>query len=137
MAASIDQLPTAKHLIDLEAQTEGDFDITDRFVLRDVTDDVLLAEYIDLTNDGENVTRGGIVIPLNTLSKAWRKAKVLIAGPKTNQVKLGDIIIFPNDKGLPVSKMPIVVDGKKHVINKGLFLNEDRIFGICDKVDSE
>jgi hypothetical protein len=36
--------------------------------------------------------------------------------------------MFPNDKGAPVSNMEIEGYGK---IKKGMFLNEQRLFGIC------
>jgi co-chaperonin GroES (HSP10) len=137
MPINVDVLTPEKHLIDLETHIDSDFDFADRFVLKSVTDDIIIAEFIDLTEDGNNITRGGIHIPLNTLTKAWRKAKVLIVGPKAEQVKVGDVVVFPNDKGLPVTNLPIVFDGKRLKLKHGIFLNEDRIFGICEAIEDE
>ena len=36
--------------------------------------------------------------------------------------------MFPNDKGAPVSNMDIEGYG---IIKRGMFLNEQRLFGIC------
>ena len=125
--ASIDALPTQKSLIDLSTHSEGDFGLDD-YELSFILDDVILVEYIDLTSNKDGIMRNGIYIPSNTLSKAWRKAKVILAGPKVSYVKVGDIVIFPNNLGVTVSNVDIAGYGK---INNGIFLNEGRIFGIC------
>lgn len=88
-------------------------------------------EFIDESSDegaGDVIKRGGIFIPTNALNKAWRKAKVILTGPDVKHAKIGDIVMFPNDKGAPVSNMDIEGHGK---ISKGMFLNENRLFGIC------
>jgi hypothetical protein len=38
--------------------------------------------------------------------------------------------VFPNDKGASVSNIIVEGYGK---LNKGMFLNEQRLFGICTK----
>ena len=45
--------------------------------------------------------------------------------------KKDDIVIFPNDKGVTVANMEIEGYGK---IKKGMFLNEQRLFGIAKKM---
>lgn len=128
--ASIDNLATKRSLIDLEGHSDGDFGLGDEFNLSFVFDDIVLIEFIDEDSDGagDMIERGGIFVPTNTLSKAWRKGKVVLAGPEVKYAKKGDIVMFPNDKGAPVANMEIDGYGK---IRKGMFLNEQRLFGIC------
>jgi cellobiose-specific phosphotransferase system component IIB len=99
-------------------------------VLRFVFDDILLVEYVDLADDRDGIIRNGIYIPTNTLTKAWRKAKVILAGPQCKYTKVGDIVVFPNNLGITISNIDIENIGK---IQNGVFLNENRVFGICSK----
>ncbi len=128
----IDTLAPKRSLIDLESHSHGDFDLSDEFILSFIYDDIILVEYIDEANDetGDNVIRDGIYIPTNTLTKAWRKAVVVLAGPECKYTKVNDIVMFPNDKGASVANIEIDGYGR---IKKGMFLNEQRIFGICKK----
>ena len=114
--ASIDNLAPTRSLNDL------DF----------IFDDILLVEYVDETDEGDEVIRNGIVVPTNALTKAWRKGRIILAGPETKYAKEGDIVIFPNNMGVTISN--ITVSGKKKV-KKGIFLNEERMFGICKRKD--
>lgn len=125
--ASIDQLTPTRSLIDLSSHSSGDFGLED-YELNFIFDDIVLVEYIDLTSTGDGIMRNGLYIPTNTLTKAWRKAKVILAGPQVKYTKVGDIVIFPNNLGVTVSNIDISSYGK---INNAVFLNESRIFGIC------
>ena len=127
MPANIDILKPEKHLIDLSTHSEGDIGLTDDFELSFIFDDILLVEYVDENDSGE-VKRNGIFVPTNAITKAWRKARVVLAGPKAKYTKEGDVVIFPNDLGVTISNMEISGKGK---IKRGVFLNEDRLFGIC------
>lgn len=133
---SVDVLETKRSLIDLDSYGKGNFGIGDDFVLSKVFDDIILVEFIDEVSDnaGDAVVRNGIFVPTNALIKAWRKAQVLLVGPSAKQCQVGDIVIFPNDKGAAVSNIEIEGHGK---LKKGVFLNEQRIFGVCKKVNSE
>lgn len=85
--------------------------------------DVIMAEYADVAADGKSLMRNGIILPNEVVDKkAWRVGKVLLVGPNAKQVKAGHNIIFPGDKGIIG-----IQKGGKTVI----FLNEERIFGIC------
>ena len=92
-----------------------------------IFDDILLIEYVDETQEGE-IERNGILIPTNALNKAWRKGKVILAGPDAKYAKEGDIVIFPNNMGVTISGVEVTGKGK---VTKGIFLNEERMFGIC------
>ena len=126
--ASIDNLAPTRSLIDLTNPDKGDFGIDD-YELSFIFDDILLIEYVDETEEGE-VNRNGILIPTNTLNKAWRKGRVILAGPDAKYAKEGDVVIFPNNMGVTISGVKITGKGK---VKKGVFLNEERMFGICKK----
>lgn len=96
------------------------------FEITELLGDVIQVVYADVDIDGQSLVRNGIVIPhAVSEQRAWRVGEVVLAGPNTRQVKKGHFVIFPGDKGLPGIKK----DGKLSV-----FLNEERIFGICRPV---
>jgi hypothetical protein len=131
MPANIDILKPQEHLIDLSSHSEGDIGLSDDFELSFIFDDILLVEYIDESEDGD-IQRNGIFVPTNAITRAWRKAKVILAGPKAKYAQEDDIVIFPHNLGVTISNMDIAGKGK---VKKGVFLNEDRIFGICKLKD--
>jgi len=134
MPIDVDHLIPEKHLIDLSSHSQGDFG-GDEFIMDFIFDDILLIEYIDLTADGDGIMRNGIVVPCNSVTKAWRKGRVILAGPNAKYTAPGDIVMFPNDKGLSVSRMPVIINDKEHTVKFGIFLNEDRLFGKCKMKD--
>lgn len=97
------------------------------FEITELLGDVIQVEYADVdASDGRSLVRNGIIIPSEVAEqRSWRTGKVILAGPGTRQVKKGHFVIFPGDKGLPAIKK----DGKMSI-----FLNEERIFGICKPV---
>jgi hypothetical protein len=131
----LDNLQQCKGLIDLDGNSEGFFGLGE-YVLEKLLDDIILIEYVDEVTDGAGsvIERNGLFVPTNTLMKAWRKGKVLIAGPNVRYCKINDIVIFPNDKGASVANIDIkLVNGEVYKIKKGMFLNEQRIFGVCSE----
>lgn len=87
-----------------------------------VLDDILLVEYIDTDDTGTKIQRNGLWIDINVTHYAWRLGKVHLVGPECKYIKVGDIIVFPNDKGIQASS----INGLKHCV----FLNEKRVFGV-------
>lgn len=129
MPANIDLLPVQKSLIDLSELPKNSFNsVFYGYNLKTVLDDVLLVKYVDETEDGTSIVRNGIVVPINAEMKAWRIGEVVLCGPSTKYVKKGDYVCFPNNLGVPVANLDIDSYG---TLKKGLFLNEQRIFGIC------
>tara|TARA_R110002012_G_scaffold12541_3_gene55688 strand:+ start:10036 stop:10452 length:417 start_codon:yes stop_codon:yes gene_type:complete len=126
--ASIDNLAPTKSLIDLSTPDKGDFGLDD-YELSFIFDDILLIEYVDETEQGD-VLRNGIVVPTNAINKAWRRGKVILAGPDAKYAKEGDVVVFPNNMGVTISGVTVTGKGK---VKKGIFLNEERMFGICKK----
>jgi hypothetical protein len=99
------------------------------FRITKVLDDILMCQYIDVNEDGTEIRRGSIWVPINTVNFTWRLAKVILAGPNCKTVKVGDIVCHPSDKGISVANM----NGLKNVV----FLNESRIFGVCQPETTE
>ena len=131
MSVSIDVLPTQKSHIDLsDSALPTDFGLDD-YKLSKLFDDVMLLEYADIVSEetGDYVLRGGIAIPVAQVQNAWRKGKVVLKGPNVKYTQVGDIVVFPNNMGIGISNLEVTDYGK---IKNGLFLNEQRMFGICE-----
>jgi hypothetical protein len=133
MPEDINKLVPQRGLIDLSNPTSGDFGLDD-YNLKFVFDDIVLVEYVDTSEDGGSVMRNGLYIPVNTLTKAWRKAKVILTGPNVQYAKVGDVVIFPNNLGVTVSNLDVEGVGR---VKSGVFLNENRIFGICSSKQND
>lgn len=128
---SIDLAPVQKSHIDLsDRNLPTDFGLDD-YIFSQLLDDIILIEYADMVMDdaaGDYIMRGGIAIPVNQIHNAWRKGKIIITGPQVRWVKKGDIVVFPNNMGIPITNLEVEDHGK---IKNGLFLNEQRLFGVC------
>ncbi len=129
---SIDVLAPQKSHIDLsDKQLPTDFGLED-YVFSKLFDDVILVEYCDIHSDelgNEWVERNGIAIPINQVNNAWRKGKVILKGPNVKYTEIGDIVVFPNNMGIGISNLQVKGHGK---VKNGLFLNEQRMFGVCE-----
>ena len=130
----IDHIAPTKGLIDLKSYSHGAGPLLSGYVLDKLFDDIMLAVYVDLDQTGDNITRGGIVLPENAENQAWSIAKIILAGPSCKQVSVGDHVIFPNDFGVRASNIEVANIGK---IPQGVFLNEERIFGTCSPTGDE
>lgn len=110
-----------KGLVDIENYKNSDINLED-WNLTDMLDDNLFVQYSDVSEDGTQIKRGSIWVPIDVVTFAWRIGKIILAGPRCQTVKVGDYIMFPNDKGLKAAN----INGLKNV----LFLSEGRIFGV-------
>lgn len=113
---------TNKGIVRLEDYTNSDLNLTG-WKLTKVLDDILMCQFVDISADGTEINRGGIWVPIHTALQAWRVAKVLLAGPRA-KTKAGQYVIFPSTFGLKANN----INNLKHIV----FLNEDRIFGVCE-----
>lgn len=118
-----------RSLIDLDTYENDTFSLLG-YKLRTVLDDILLVQYVDLSNDGKSIMRNGILIPLAQVQRTWRIARVILKGPLCKYTDVGDYICFPDDKGIKVDN--ISVKGVEGSVRDCVFLNEARIFGVCD-----
>ena len=106
-----------------------DVPLPEDYEIVELLSNVIAVEYVDVASDGKSLVRNGIILPNQVVdNRAWRVAKVTLAGPVCKQVKVGDVVIFPGDRGL----QSIQKNGKMLV-----FLSEERIFGICKPIVKE
>jgi co-chaperonin GroES (HSP10) len=96
----------------------------DGWKLTNVLDDILMVQYIDVNEDGTEIKRGSLWVPISTVNFVWRVGRVILAGPNCKTVKVDDYIVFPNDKGIQAAN----INDIKNIV----FLSENRIFGICE-----
>lgn len=134
MPLDIDQLLPTRNLIDLTNHSDGDFGLQE-YSLSSVMGDIILVEFVDESGDGGLIKRGSLFVHANATTKAWRKARVLLAGPEVKHCKEGDIVIFPNDRGVTVAGINLTT--RPEPLKRGMFLNEARLFGICKPAQSE
>lgn len=128
---SIDALKPLHSHIDLsDKNLPTDFGM-EEYILSRLMDDVMLLEFCDLqgSDDGvEYIMRMGIAIPINNVMNAWRKGRVILKGPNVRYTKVGEIVMFPANMGVQISNLEVEGYGQ---VKKGLFLNEQRMFGVC------
>lgn len=137
MSANIDQITPTESLIDLSKYVGDEFVLPDH-QLTTLFDDIILAEFTDVSPDGNAIKRDGIFIPLNTAPRAWRVGRVLMTGEGCKNVKPGDSIVFPGDRGIPVTRVQYKdSNGDTQTVKNGLFLNEERLFGVCASTEHE
>ena len=109
-------------LADIDAYK--DCPLPEDYEITELLGDTIQISYRDLAEDGKSLIRNGILLPASMVeTRAWRVGEVVLAGPGCTQVKKGNLVIFPGDKGLPALQK----NGKMTI-----FLSENRIFGICD-----
>jgi hypothetical protein len=124
----IDKLTPSRSLIDLSGLPSNSLDSSlIGYDLKDVLDDIILVEFVDVSSSGNEIVRNGLVVPINAQTNAWRIGRVALCGKGCALVKKGDYVCFPNNMGINISKLHVVDYGE---IDKGQFLNEHRIFGI-------
>ncbi len=132
---NIDKIPVSKSIIDLSSHSGSSFDsIFKGYNLEKILDDVILAEFTDLAGEKDEIVRNGIIVKTNAMTNAWRLAKVILLGPNCKLVKKNDIIMFPNNMGVQINKIDVVDHG---LVKHGLFINEQRIFGVCQPRKNE
>jgi len=95
-----------RSLINLDTYHNDSFSLYG-YKLNKVLDDILLVQYIDLSADGKSVIRNGIHIPLSQVQKTWRLARVILTGPLCKYSSPGDIVCFPDDKGIKVDNISV------------------------------
>ena len=95
--------------------------------LLNLLDDIILVEFADDGGTDNTIVRNGILVPVNADTNAWRIGKVLLAGINCKLVKVGDYVCFPNNMGIPISNIDVINVG---TLRMGIFLNEQRIFGV-------
>lgn len=122
-----------RSLVDVSDYTNTQMNLDD-CVLSQLFDDIILIEYLD-ENENAEVERNGLVLPGAVVKNLWRKGKVVLVGQGVELCQVGDIVLFPNDKGILITNVEVENYGK---LKKGMFLNERRIFGkLKNKIKNE
>lgn len=128
---NIDKIAPSRSLIDLTGFPKNSLDSTlIGYDLVDVLDDIILAEFVDVSASGNEIVRNGLVVPINAQMNAWRIGRVVLCGKGCSLVKKDDYICFPNNLGVNISNVEVAGYGK---VESGQFLNEHRIFGVVKK----
>lgn len=131
----IDKLIPRRGLIDLKGFTTNSFDsFFNGYQLCHVLDDIILVKYVDEGNNNNEIIRGGIVVPVNADSQAWRIGEVVLAGKSCQLVERGDHICFPNNLGINIANIEVEGYG---TLKSGHFINEQRIFGVVKPMEKE
>ena len=120
-----------KGAIEIERYSGANFDVDVDFQIKKMPFDTLLVHFED--GDADTKLKGGIHVPLGAQgeAKVWRTGLVLMAGTGCREVEKGDYVTFPNDKGINAKAVNIKGHG---VVNHCIFIAEDRIFAISEKV---
>lgn len=130
----ITKFMTTAHKSGLDLSTAGDggyiSEVLKEYSLKAILSDIIMVKYTDESESGREIMRGGIYVPLAQVRNAWRVGHVLMTGPNVKQTKVGDYVIFPDNVGVPVANMKV----NSEDTGKCIFLNEERIFGIADKI---
>jgi len=136
--ADINSLVPQRSIINLDQNRDDQFSLLG-YALDQTYNDIILLEFVDVVKgvEGDLIQRNGVLIPLNAATKAWRIGRVVLAGSGAINTKPGDLVCFPNDRGIPVSALDVVIDGKARVVSMGVFINEERLFGRVQEEDYE
>ena len=111
-----------KGLVQMESYAHTAMDL-EGWDVQQTLDDIVMVQFVDINEDGTMVKRGSMFVPIAAAPQVWRVGRVILKGPNCKYVKVGDNVIFPNDKGIQVREM----NGLKNIA----FLNEQRLFGTC------
>ena len=133
---NIDAIAPSESLIDLSNAHDDSLDSALMgYAVTSLEDDIVLIEFVDEFEKGGEIIRGGIVVPKNANPRAWRVGKVVLAGKNATNIEIGEYVTFPNNMGIPVSNIIIKPSkNKSTTINKGQFINSQRIFGKLTKL---
>ena len=93
-----------KGLVDLENYRNSDINL-EGWELTATLDNILFVQYIDVSEDGREIKRGNIWLPIDVVNFTWRIGKVIIAGVGCKTIKTGDNIMFGSDKGIKAANI--------------------------------
>jgi len=133
--ADIDSIEPSKSLIDLSKAHEDSLDSTlIGYAIESLEDDIVLVEFVDRHETGEEIIRNGIVVPANANPRAWRIGRVIMQGKSALTTQQGDYVTFPNNMGIPVSNLIVKSGNDFTTVKRGQFINAQRIFGKLHKL---
>lgn len=126
--------PLKKSNINLDTGLySGDIGLGDEYYVKSLFSDIMLVKYIDINESGLREI-DGLRVPTLTNDVVWRKGEVVMVGPDAKVISPGDLVIFPNDKGLPTSTVfYLTKDGNIEESGNAIFLDEARVFAKISK----
>lgn len=137
MNPDIDKIaPLTQSALNLDSgEYSSDLKLAKGFYVSELYQDIILAEYIDNSGGFVQDEETGLYGAEEAGEQKWRKAIVRKVGHLVKATKVGDYIIFPNDKGLRAFTVKYVNDnGETHDAADAVMLNEWRIFAKLKKV---
>lgn len=138
MAAKMDINKVATRKSDINLDTglyTGDIGLGGEYYTNSLYSDFVLVKYID-TNQGGEREEGGLLVPTLTNDLHWRKGEVLMVGPLVEYTEPGDLVVFPNDKGLVTATISYKnAEGNIEETNNAIFLDERRLFAKLRRKD--
>ena len=129
--------PSSKSDINLTgANTSSDLGLSNSWAIERLFADFILVEFIDIS-EGYQIDEESGLYMVQQETSSWRRARVCSLSDYSSRVtglKEGDIVIFPDDKGLKTGKTSYVnSEGEVKTIKNGCFLNDQRIFATIKK----
>ena len=87
----------ANSMASLEANVHGiapedykDVPLPEDYEIVELLSNVIAVEYADVAPDGKSLMRNGIILPNQVVDhRAWRVAKITLAGPDCNKLRSG------------------------------------------------
>ena len=136
MVADIDLRRARRSEINLDNNNySSDLSLGDEFAITELFDDFVLAEYIDV-QDGFIKDENSDLVYTKSSKEVWRKARIIMVGPAVKFCKVGDLVVFPDDKGLKTGfvkyKDPLTKENKE--TKYGFFTNDYKLFAKIQKV---
>lgn len=129
-------IPVSRSDINLDKGTySGDLGLSNNFYVAEPYADFVLVEYIDIQGD-TITTPDGLVVPVTNKQLTWRKGRVLQVGPWVRHSKVGDLVVFPFNRGLVTSSIHYKdADGNIKVAQDAIFINDEKLFGKLGKIE--
>lgn len=130
--------PSSKSDIDITgANTSSDLGLSKSWAIDRLFADFIFVEFIDVSEGYIKDDESGLFMVSNETS-SWRKARVCSVSDYSKKVtglQPGDIVIFPDDKGLKTGKTSYVDEnGITRSVKHGCFLNDRRVFATVKKI---
>ena len=102
--------------------------VPEDFEIDSVFGDLVIVTPTDENDSGE-VIRNGIWLKVDVTKKMWRRGVVVKTGPLCKDVKEGDVVSWPHDRGITM------LQGSSK--RKYIFLNMERLFCKLKKKKSD
>lgn len=135
MNPDIDKIaPSTRSAINIDnGETSADLGLGG-FIIKELYADFMLVEFIDATGGLTVDEKTGLAKVDEIGQKTWRKAIVRVVGHLVKATKVGDIVTFPDDKGLKTSTIKYkTAEGEVHDAVQAAFVNEWRVFAKLEK----